>query len=120
VERRGDEELRAGGREGHWRPTCRGGSSFLGGDGETRAKAREAGLDQLFHLQCKCGFSSFSIVAKATPSGGASSFWSFWEKQKLRKLPQTGPKPNRVSTRQAKPHKPELLCLEALTCRALI
>ena len=50
-----------------------------------RAKAWEATPDLLLRLQRKHGFWSFSLVGEATPFGGAFSFWSFLEKQKLPK-----------------------------------
>ena len=51
-------------------------------------EAREAGAEELFDSQCKMSFLSFCFWEQQTPFGGAFSFWSFLEKQKL---PQTGP-----------------------------
>ena len=48
-------------------------------------EAREAGPEELFDSQCKMSFLSFCFWEQQTPFGGAFSFWSFLEKQKLPK-----------------------------------
>ena len=60
-------------------------------EGAGTAKAREAHSSSLLACSVKPSFWSFRGWENQTPFGGAWGFWSFLEKQKLQKLPQTGP-----------------------------
>ena len=77
--------------QGRWQATAETDGGEETGKEENNGspvEAREAGPEELFDSQCKMSFLSFCFWEQQTPFGGAFSFWSFLEKQKL---PQTGP-----------------------------
>ena len=74
--------------QGRWQATAETDGGEETGKEENNSlpvEAREAGPEELFDSQCKMSFLSFCFWEQQTPFGGAFSFWSFLEKQKLPK-----------------------------------
>ena len=74
--------------QGRWQATAETDGGEETGKEENNGspvEAREAGPEELFDSQCKMSFLSFCFWEQQTPFGGAFSFWSFLEKQKLPK-----------------------------------